>query len=300
MPTPTPGPPLFLDGHGDSVATCTLDWGKKVFALTHAGDGNFIVVISDSQGSEELLVNEVGPYSGSILVQVGGTNPELAPGPCAMEIQAGGSWQIEISGLGDLAMTPVPTPTPLPPEEGPPSAQLRLFGPLSGGLLHDPTDRAPAVALGPGIHDYMMVNATFRTPDPNRSGEWEHGFILLEPGADSWDWEAYHRVSIRSDGTWRHGRALESDQVPIYLATGESLHIEDNNNIVRLVITWNEGWLYINSEFQAKLKLDAVDFRQVLLFADLEQPNSETPYKNFSLWTLVPDKRYPGAGTWQP
>ena len=86
--------------------------------------------------------------------------------------------------------------------------------------------------------------------------------------------------------------------LPLILAKGESRDIKEDSNSLRLVVTWDEGWFYINSKFQAKLELHGVDVNEVLLFADAEQRNAETPFTNFSVWTLQGDKRYPGAGAW--
>ena len=290
-PAPTPTPPLVLDGYGDYVASCTLSPGKNLFLMQHAGDSDFIVAVADYEGGEELLVEREGTYRGSSIVQVGGSNADVAPGPCTIEIQANGSWTIEVAGMHTQY---VPTPMPLPPEQGPPSAQLRQLGPRSDSILHDPNDAYSAVYFGRVVQDYLMVNATFKKPEPDRTGEWEHGFMLRDGTGGT----GFHRISILSDGTWRYGRAREADLLPLILAKGESRDIKEDSNSLRLVVTWDEGWFYINSKFQAKLELHGVDVNEVLLFADAEQRNAETPFTNFSVWTLQGDKRYPGAGAW--
>lgn len=95
-PTATPEP-LKVSGSGDSVVRCTLGEGRKVFTMTHRGSRNFAVWLYDDQDGAELLVNEIGRYSGSTSVRIGYGLFDITPGPCTIEITADGSWTIEIA-----------------------------------------------------------------------------------------------------------------------------------------------------------------------------------------------------------
>ena len=95
-PTATPEP-LRTSGTGDGVVTCTMNPGRKVFTMTHDGTSNFAIWLYDDADGAELLVNNIGRYSGSTTVKFGSGILDLAPGPCTLEISADGNWSIEIS-----------------------------------------------------------------------------------------------------------------------------------------------------------------------------------------------------------
>jgi len=76
-----------ISGRGDNVVIYLGDTG--VAEITHNGESNFSVFsypISDD-GFADLLINEIGPYSGSVRF----------PGPALIEISADGDWSITLS-----------------------------------------------------------------------------------------------------------------------------------------------------------------------------------------------------------
>ena len=66
--------------------------------LSHSGDSNFAVWIHGDNGGSDLLVNEIGRYSGTVLVEVGTGFLAIAPGGCIIEITANGRWRLELLG----------------------------------------------------------------------------------------------------------------------------------------------------------------------------------------------------------
>ena len=73
-----------LAGSGDDVAILSpASAGLKTVTLTHQGDGNFAILAYGP--STDLIVNEIGPYSGEVL---------LADGTFLFEITANGPWTI--------------------------------------------------------------------------------------------------------------------------------------------------------------------------------------------------------------
>ena len=64
--------------------------------LSHWGALNFAVWIHGDNGGTDLLVNEIGAYSGTVLVEVGTGIFAIAPGGCLIEITADGRWLIEV------------------------------------------------------------------------------------------------------------------------------------------------------------------------------------------------------------
>ena len=110
--TTAPPEPITFDqtGSGDSVIRDVfIDSYYNVITLSHDGDSNFIVRGHCDDGSSELLVNEIGPYNGTVLL--GTVSPYM------LEIKADGNWSVHVetivgdhtstsfSGTGDFVTT---------------------------------------------------------------------------------------------------------------------------------------------------------------------------------------------------
>jgi hypothetical protein len=80
-----------FEGRGDKIVEITLTEGFVHIAnIKHTGRSNFIVKAIDASGeSVDLIVNEIGNYSGTRPVDFGET-------PAALQIDADGSWTITI------------------------------------------------------------------------------------------------------------------------------------------------------------------------------------------------------------
>lgn len=82
---------FWAKGEGDYVATGLNVTDYGVLNITYSGDSNFIVKLYENDELKKLLVNEVGVYSGSVLIEDSGTYD--------LEIKSNGSWNITSSGL---------------------------------------------------------------------------------------------------------------------------------------------------------------------------------------------------------
>ncbi|GAB4323759.1 MAG: hypothetical protein Kow0010_05270 [Dehalococcoidia bacterium] len=93
-PTPTPTPqPISLRGTGQTATDeFSLPAGVFVAHLVYTGGSNFIVWTYASDGDEDLLVNEIGPYDGR--------RPLIGGKSYVLDVTAGGSWSIDIEPLG--------------------------------------------------------------------------------------------------------------------------------------------------------------------------------------------------------
>ena len=81
---------LNFSGTGQQ-ATSPADFEKAlyVFKLNHSGERNFAVWVMDPTGNKvELLVNTIGPFSGSKAVQI------AAKGRYLLDVTADGDWSI--------------------------------------------------------------------------------------------------------------------------------------------------------------------------------------------------------------
>jgi len=84
---------LTFEGTGDKVLSdISLPVGYFKAEITHFGSSNFIVE-NKTSGYENLLVNAIGFYSGTVLL----TGNEYT----LLQIQADGDWKVEISVIGE-------------------------------------------------------------------------------------------------------------------------------------------------------------------------------------------------------
>jgi hypothetical protein len=97
-PSSAAAPPLQLTGTGQSVPEpFLLEEGLVVFVLSHEGTSNFAVWLLDAFGNRvELLVNEIGTFSGEAAIGVGDGITGASPGIHYLDIAADGNWSISI------------------------------------------------------------------------------------------------------------------------------------------------------------------------------------------------------------
>jgi hypothetical protein len=101
-PPPTPvekaPPPIVLKGTGARVETVNLSKDSPaVVAALHRGTSNFVLELVSPGGGSELLVNEIGNYSGEVAYA------DAAAGRYRLRVTADGQWTVTIS-------QPVPKP----------------------------------------------------------------------------------------------------------------------------------------------------------------------------------------------
>ncbi|HWH09119.1 MAG TPA: hypothetical protein VNX21_07955 [Candidatus Thermoplasmatota archaeon] len=95
QPRPTDGraPPTSDAGDRDAAPEpLRLSRGLHRFAMTHQGEGNFIVWLLDAQGRQvDLLANEIGPWEGEAAIGV------PRDGVYVMDVVADGPWTIAVA-----------------------------------------------------------------------------------------------------------------------------------------------------------------------------------------------------------
>lgn len=92
--TSVPGVLEVFVGSGDDVVDLQQGLPVAVVSLSHRGESNFIVHAIFSDGSDDGLVNEIGPYEGRTLAFR--SNAELT----GLEIRADGDWVAIAMNLG--------------------------------------------------------------------------------------------------------------------------------------------------------------------------------------------------------
>lgn len=91
--------PKEYSGFGDDVLTITKHAaGPAILVIQHSGGSNFAVHSLDSAlENTDLLVNEIGPYSGTVILD-GRARDEST----ALKITAGGAWTISLKPLSGV------------------------------------------------------------------------------------------------------------------------------------------------------------------------------------------------------
>ena len=82
---------FWAKGSGDFVAQGLKVTGYGILHITHTGSRNFTVKLYDGDDYKNLLVNEIGNYSGDVFVDGSGTYQ--------LVIKADGNWNITSDGL---------------------------------------------------------------------------------------------------------------------------------------------------------------------------------------------------------
>jgi len=102
QPRPTSGEilPINLKGKGCDVSPFfVLDEGLTTFDMNHDGDSNFAIILFSASGEYvDLIVNEIGSYSGKQAIGVKQNNIIGAePGIHILSVTADGNWTLSIS-----------------------------------------------------------------------------------------------------------------------------------------------------------------------------------------------------------
>lgn len=94
---------IRLSGNGDDVVSFSKPSGPAMVKITGAGDSNFAVwAISPNGDRNNLLVNTIGNYSGSLTLDIRGEQTSR------FEVTADGPWTIEVSDLDSARKASVP------------------------------------------------------------------------------------------------------------------------------------------------------------------------------------------------
>lgn len=91
--------PIILEGTGvEATNTFVLEEGLSIFHMTHDGQSNFAIWLYNAETGErvDLLVNEIGPYSGAAIVGVTGELGQAYSGKHLLDITADGNWKVII------------------------------------------------------------------------------------------------------------------------------------------------------------------------------------------------------------
>ena len=126
------------------------------------------------------------------------------------------------------------------------------YGPENGAVEHKGDGLINGFDSPVSMSD-GVVEATFSNPYPTRDGSWSVGVLLRSP-----NFGEFHAVLIRSNGKWYHRLRTGDSDSPRYLAEEYSERVStraNGRNRVRVVAIGEDGWLFINGAFVAKLDL---------------------------------------------
>ena len=177
-----------------------------------------------------------------------------------------------------------PTPTPflarltLEPED----AQTRLFGPLSGGLEHDPASGRIMTEFANVSAENIAVEATFVNPYSAETNSWDYGFVLRAASE-----KPFALVTVHSAGRWHAEVGNESPREVVGSGKLAGLNTgAGERNHLRVVAIGERAWLFVNDEFASAFHignaLDAGDFGVIDgAFMGDQVAGAVTRYENF-------------------
>jgi len=84
-------PYVFGNGVGDALIGPFRTNGAYQIMATNRGQAGFVVTVLTTTGQQDIAVNEVGNYSGSV------TETGVAPGNYYLQVNSDGSWSINVS-----------------------------------------------------------------------------------------------------------------------------------------------------------------------------------------------------------
>ena len=215
---------------------------------------------------------------------------------------SGTTVQNQIPRLRTAAANPSPTPiarsqptsTPRLGQEG---EEGYVFGPVSGGLRHDPRDGlAESFSADVSMMD-VAVSATFSNPFSAASGSWDYGFAIRESAG-----QARVQAVVTSAGRWEAQAGTSSSNMKKTGGTLPSFNSgAGQRNTVVLFAVGEWGMLFVNGEFISLLDLSALtragDVSVITgAFTGNEKSGASTGYESFQAIQMY--KRFgPSSGT---
>ena len=192
-----PAKPKTLSGYGDDVSSSfDLNEGIAIFDMTYSGGSNFIIWLynADTGERKELLVNEIGSYSGSGLIGVTTGGSGVSPGKYVLEVTASGSWQVTVEQPSPSTAVSLPqtitgrgadVPSPFMIESG--------KGAVKFTMHHD------------GSRNFIIwlynVNGKREELLVNEIGNYD-GSKLVSVGGYSGAEPGIHYLDVEADGSW--------------------------------------------------------------------------------------------------
>jgi len=193
---PPPEPTTFSGSGDDITSSFYLNEGIAIFYMTHHGGSNFIIWLynADTGERKELLVNEIGSYSGSGLIGVTTEWSGVSPGKYVLEVTAGGSWQVTVEQPSPSTAVYLPqtitgrgadVPSPFTIEGG--------KGAVKFNMHHD------------GSRNFIIwlynVNGDREELLVNEIGNYD-GSKLVSVGGFSGAEPGIHYLDVEADGSW--------------------------------------------------------------------------------------------------
>lgn len=171
---PATAAPIHLEGRGQTATDpVELPIPVGVAELTHDGRRNFIVKMFKGDGSEDIIANAIGPYTGEVLVTGNDT--------LTFDVNADGNWTIDLRTVG-LA-------------DGPPFSGK---GDMVSGFFDPPSGAGPWVFNHDGQRNFIVKLDCVGGADivQNKIGVVSDasGIVSFPDGPCVW--------TVKADGNW--------------------------------------------------------------------------------------------------
>ena len=155
------------------------------------------------------------------------------------------------------AGTAIPTPTPARPTPTPSAGEGYDFGPTSGDLGHDASNRFITTEYADVSIADMVVEATFVNPYAASSNPWDYGFIVRN---DRWDDDAaFLQFVVSSNRRWAVNAGANAPYDRLGGGTVNKLNTgAGGRNHLMVVAIGERGWFFVNGDYVAWVDLSGL------------------------------------------
>jgi hypothetical protein len=171
------------------------------------------------------------------------------------------------------------------------ASATQVYGPSNGNLEPPGGDQVACDEAGLTLHNFI-AEARFYNPGPESGQPWDYGIIFPNLGT-----ETDYRLTVSSDGDW----ALNLHSTGFDITNRDETALldvsEGGSNTLKLVVTEEGAYLFINGRYVTTLDLDMFEIvspdralHPVLICAGVKSgysvPGRATRYEDFTVWSL--------------
>jgi hypothetical protein len=166
------------------------------------------------------------------------------------------------------------------------TAMSKRYGPKDGSLVQQ-EGLIAVYSSGVAVKN-AVAEARFFNPNLASKGSWSYGFLVRSQDDNTFD-----AVFVRSNQNWYHLSRSGSVESSVELASsylyGLDTTLRGSNHLLVVAVD-EEGWLFVNGAFVAKLNLGVYGGQGDVqasagYFKDDEIPGNVTRFQDFTVWT---------------
>ena len=195
----------------------------------------------------------------------------------------------------EIHLTPTQQPTEITPTEQVSATPTALasggvkVNQVVSGTIRFTEDNRLSVSAGQPLPEASLsdfiAEAKFYNPDIPSEKDWSYGFICRLQNASA------HVVLVRSANTWRHTVLIDGTEQAAVEGEYDVVVAKEPNesNTLRIVVIGDQGQLWINGQFAARLDMSGLTSPGNVLVTIGGEPGEydrATHFEDFAVWSL--------------